>query len=286
MFKYKTDASTGSFTLDYYTQCDVVDIFTIPGAIGENATNATVGSFEISDSFYLVAGNSVIQDSSNLSRTTRNVYVAAVNKSTNAVTMNWITSYAEGDGTTSTPHMVKFAQNKYILLWSRNDVVYYTLIDGSGNNIGNIYSVNGNLSDCVPVVLNNKLVWYTWNNGQIVFYDINLNELSQTNVTEINNGHHYSNSGVTDGVAALICSKCGTTTLMDVPTSMSVWWNQNGGSGYYYSMFNSPTKVGDKMYCWVTVSSETSETVDDEIEIFVDDHPLFRLRKPVIQMRY
>ncbi len=82
LLKYKTDMSEGKFTPDYRTQCDVVNILAFPGKEGKNDTGASVGGFEISNSSYLVAGSSVVQDEKNLERVTRNVFVAAVDKET------------------------------------------------------------------------------------------------------------------------------------------------------------------------------------------------------------
>lgn len=73
------------------------------GEPGQNTTGAAVGGFEISSSSYLAAGHSVKQDSRFLNRRTRNVFVAAADKATSRVSVNWLTSYEEGDGTTSTP---------------------------------------------------------------------------------------------------------------------------------------------------------------------------------------
>lgn len=269
LLKYPTDASTGKFVPNYYNQCQVIDVMSIPGATGQNTTNATVGGFEISDTSYLVAGNSVVQDDSNLTRITRNVYVASVNKSTNAVKTNWITNYSEGETTTRTPQLVKVSDDRYILFWSRVDTVYYVQIDGEGNKVGNIYSIDGHLSDCVPTIVNNKVVWYTWNDGQIIFYEISLNNLSKTNKTEVNNGHDYINNGVVDGVANLTCQTCGKVTEMNVSTSMSVYWREESGAyGSYSSSFPSVKDVGDIMYCLIRYSPTDANS---DIRIVIDN---------------
>lgn len=189
LVKYHTDMSGGKFTPDYYNPCTITDVLAIPGKTGENVTGASVGGFEISGSSYLVVGNSVLQDDQNLTRTTRNVFVAAVDKNAGNVTMNWLTSYSEGEKTVSTPHMVKISDDKYIVLWSRNNTkVYYTIINGSGNQTDRIYEMDGNLSDCVPVIVNGKLVWYTWFNERNAFYEIRLDDLSQNFTKMIKNG--------------------------------------------------------------------------------------------------
>ncbi len=261
LIQYVTDVSTGKFTPDYYTRCTVTSLMTYPGAVGENVTGATIGGFEISDSAYLVAGNSVVQDEANLTRSTRNIYVIAMNKSTSAVQTNWITNYAEGEETTSTPHMVKIGDSSYLLLWTRGGSVYYTRIDGNGNQVGQIYSMAGELSDCVPVVCGSRLVWYTWNYDTNVFYDINLNQLSETHAVSITNGHSYENQGVVDGTATLYCTRCGITDTITVPSAFGAYWNYTTGTGSYTSALKSRT-VGEPLYWWwyITAPSERDDS--------------------------
>jgi hypothetical protein len=164
LVKYSQDVSSGKFN----SSCTNTNILTFPGTIGNNTTGATVGAFEIAGSNYLIAGNSVVQDSTNTSRTTRNVFVASVSKSTSAVTMNWITSFSEGTTSTTTPQMIKIATDSYVLLWSQGSTVYYTQINGSGAKVGSIYSFSGALSDCVPVIVSGKIIWYTWSNELLI----------------------------------------------------------------------------------------------------------------------
>ncbi len=269
LLNYQTDVTTGKFVPGYSNRCQITNVLTFPGAIGENSTGASVGGFEISDSAYLIAGNSVVQDEENLSRTTRNVFVASVSKSTSEVTMNWLTSYEEGDGTTSTPQMVPIADNRFIVLWSRDRMVYYTEIDGTGSQVGEIYSVAGNLSDCVPTVVNNKLVWYTWNNETMTFYDISLNDLSQTQVTPIENGHQYQNMGITDGYANLVCSQCGDEKQVKVATSFSIYWRQNGSGSYYNAFTYNERVIGQTLDFWI--ASFTPSDANSEFEVNISD---------------
>lgn len=268
VLNYQTDVSTGKFVPDYFKNpCSVTNVLEFPGTKGQNTTGASVGGFEISGSGYLIAGNSVVQDDNNLTRSTRNVFVAAVDKTTSAVSIHWLTSYEEGDGTTSTPQMVKVSDDKYIILWSRDKKVYYTFVNGSGVQSGSVYSMDGNLSDCVPVVSDGKLVWYTWNENIITFYDIDLNDLSNNNVTEIINGHHYEILSVADGTATLKCTVCQTEEQISVATSMNVWWNDNGGNSY--SSYFTPTRqIGDKLYCWIVPSLSG---VNTEMEVISSD---------------
>lgn len=264
LLQYQTDFSSGKFVPDYFNSpCRETNVLEFPGIAGENTTGASVGSFEISSSKYLVAGNSVVQDSDNLTRTTRNVFVAAVDKQTSQVTIKWLTSHQEGEGTTSTPHMVKVSDNKYIVLWSQDGKVYYTSVDENGTPENSVYSIEGNLSDCVPVVYQDQLVWYTWNENIMTFYDISLQDLSENHKTEIVNGHHYENLGVTDGVASLQCSVCGQEEQMKVATSMNIWWNDDGGS-IYTSYLLTDRIAGDKLHFMVSLSPQG---VNNELEV-------------------
>ena len=269
LLKYQTDVSEGSFCPDYFdTPCSVIDVMAFPGSAGDNITGASVGGFEISDSAYLVAGNSVVQDSEYRTRTTRNVFVAAVDKDTSTVQTNWLTSYEEGDGTVSTPHMVKISSDSYMVLWSREEIVYYALIDGTGALTSEIYSMDGQLSDCVPVISGDKMIWYTWKNGAITFYDIQLSDLKVNHKTEILNGHDYENQGVADGVATLKCIECQEEKEIKVITSMEVWWNTDGGYSYS-SAYGAAKKVGDKLYYLVAGSFENEEELETNEEIEV-----------------
>lgn len=189
--EYQTDVSAGKFVPHNNSEkCERMDVLSFPGEIGENSTGASIGGFEISDSSYLIAGNSVVQDENNLSRATRNVFIASVDKVTKEVTMHWLTHYGETDGTTSTPHFMQLSRNEYIVLWTREDQIYYTKVDQQGESISEVYKMEGNLSDCVPAVENHKLVWYTWENETILFYEIDLDDLSQNYVKVILNGEH------------------------------------------------------------------------------------------------
>ena len=164
-------------------------ILSFPGRTGENKTGASVGGFEMSGSSYLVAGNSVIQDEMNLKRETRNIFVASVDRYTDAVSVNWLTNYLEGEESVSTPCMARLSDSRYMILWSRGGTtVFYTLLDGNGKQEGRIYELKGSLSDCEPLVENGRLIWYTWKDEAISFYEIDLQDLSQYRIKQIVNG--------------------------------------------------------------------------------------------------
>lgn len=283
LLKYQTDVSTGKFVPGYTNGCELVPVLSFPGASGNNTTGAAVGGFELSDTSYLVAGHSVVQDESNLTRSTRNVFVAAVDKSTSEVTVNWLTTYGEGDGTTSTPQMVKVSDQEFMVLWSRNGSVYYTIVDGQGRQTTETYSYAGGLSDCVPILVNQKVIWYTWKDGTVVFYEIPLNALEQASSTVRENGHQYKNQGVVDGYANLVCTKCGDQKKVAVATSITCLWNETGGNGKYHSSFPRTKEVGEKIYYWI---QHTPSGADAEMEVISSNPQIVSVTSTSSKMGY
>lgn len=277
LIQYPTDVSTGKFQS---RSCSVTDVLAFPGETGQNTTGASAGGFEISDSSYLIAGNSVVQDENNLTRSTRNVFVAAVDKGTSKVTMNWLTSYAEGDGTTSTPHMVKLPNGNYMILWSRDNTVYYTLTDKNGKSVSNIYHHAGSLSDCVPAVINGKLIWYTWKNNLMTFYDINLSDLSAFHTEVIENGHKYQLVSVKDGYASLKCSVCQEHTQIAVVTSFAMYWNTDGGS-YYSSVVDREQPKDGHVNFWIynPKGVDDAQNLNKEMEVLSSDESVISVTR-------
>ncbi len=142
-------------------------IYPICGNTGANDTGVSVGGFEVSDSAYLTAGNSVKQDPDNFNfLATRNIFVLATDKDSLETTTNWLTHYEKDDPVTVlNPHLVKVSDREFVLLWSeiRDEVskTYYVRLDGRGNAVSEVYSTDYQLSDCKPVVRGNELIWYT-----------------------------------------------------------------------------------------------------------------------------
>lgn len=234
---------------------------------------ASIGALEISDSGYLIAGNSVVQDEMRAERTTRNVFVIFKNKNTNEVQTNWLTSYSEGDGTVNTPHMIKVSDNSYMVLWSRNNTVYYTLVDGEGKQIGQIYHHIGNLSDCQPVLLGgDKICWYTVDGIDMNFYTISASNPSDFVVKESISGHQYYVKNVESGISHLSCSVCGNEENLKVLPSISTLWNMTGAyERYRYGLPDESLELNqdDKIYFWVTFDDDLY--VNDQINIEISD---------------
>lgn len=152
-----------------------------------------------------------------------------------------------------------------MLLWHRGSSVYYTKIDGNGNQVGAIYSLAGDLSDCVPVLAGDKLVWYTWKNEILQFYQININDLSDYMIKNVVSGHNYqvSATNASDASVVLTCSKCGQSHTEYVVKSFAVYWYGSADNGYYYTNYESRYDTGTKLKFLLrnqTYSSESDST--------------------------
>ena len=266
LVRYPSIVTSSGFTngISYSSTCKATDIMAFEGKSGDNYTGATVGGFEISDTAYLTAG-SVDIDSTAKYSAGQDIFVGVVSKSTDAVKVNKITNYTAGQGTTDTPQFVKIGTNSYMLLWHRGSSVYYTKIDGNGNQVGAIYSLTGDLSDCVPVLAGDKLVWYTWKNEILQFYQININDLSDYTVKNVVLGHSYqvSATNASDASVVLTCSKCGQSHTEYVVKSFAVYWYGPADNGYYYTNYESRYDTGTKLKFLLrnqTYSSESDST--------------------------
>lgn len=266
LVRYPSVVTSSGFTngISYSSTCKATDIMAFEGKSGDNYTGATVGGFEISDTAYLTAG-SVDIDSTAKYSAGQDIFVGVVSKSTDAVKVNKITNYTAGQGTTDTPQFVKIGTNSYMLLWHRGSSVYYTKIDGNGNQVGAIYSLAGDLSDCVPVLAGDKLVWYTWKNEILQFYQININDLSDYAVKNVVSGHSYqvSTTNASDASVVLTCSKCGQSHTEYVVKSFTVYWYGSADNGYYYTNYESRYDAGTKLKFLLrnqTYSSESDST--------------------------
>ncbi len=190
LVKYRSDITTGKLNSTSGNACEIIQAFSVP-VMPDGSFNVSLGGFEVTDNNYLFAGNSSMKvmeggTSTGGKDTTRNIFISVVNKTTGKAETKWLTEYEKYSISASTPHMVKLANNSYLVLWSRVDsstkknTVYYQKIDGDGNTVDSLHSVEGNLSDCVPTIINNKLVWYTWKNNTKVFYEIDLSTFKAT----------------------------------------------------------------------------------------------------------
>lgn len=209
---YEKMAGESSFCGNYYAD----NIFPFQGNTGANYTGASLGGLEYSASSYLTAFSSVNQDEGWANYTTNNIYVTAtprsdctktpvrtevgdgwysvaypltVNKTT---AVRRITNYAEGEISASTPHLVKVGPDSFLLMWAQMEEYYesngkisYVFLDGNGNVTSDVYTKNGYLSDCKPVVSGGTASWYVTDGEKLTFCQIKQDGSYKTEVGHI-----------------------------------------------------------------------------------------------------
>ena len=161
-----SDITTGKITSTMATQYNTL---TFKGSVGDNKTSATLGGFEVSDSSYIAVGSSI--DQSGSSSTVKNIFVATVSKDSGSTSVSWLTSYTSGDSV-GNPYLVKVDDDRFAVIWNRSGTLYYTFIDGEGDQIGDYYSVKAPVSDCEPIMSGDEVLWYVYDGEVVGFYAI------------------------------------------------------------------------------------------------------------------
>lgn len=201
--KYGKSAGTDGFRVNWSVNEDTVQfgfssvgVFKYEGNTGDNNTGASVGGLDYSDTKYLTVGNSVYPKEnpidSYLLRAVRNVYITTTDRNDftqNGTELKWITNYTENDKiSASTPQLVKLGEDSFLLLWAHMNYeaggvwmsnptgkISYVFLDGDGNTVSPVYTEDGYLSDCRPVVSGNDVVWYVADDEKLTFYTIDKN---------------------------------------------------------------------------------------------------------------
>ncbi len=281
LIKYNTDFTKGTFVPDYYPRCSVVDMLTYPEHQSNyNITGGSMGGFEVTSSGYVAAMNSVDQaDITN--NTTRNIFISSVSKDLSSGELTQLTNYAEGTETASTPQLVKINDDELMLLWTREGKVNYAELGADGAVTSDIYSFEGELSDCQPIAANGKLSWYIWNDGDITFNSIDLGDISKHSTKIIHNGHDYvtKNATKTDGTVTQTCKVCGYVNTFTVDTTFKSWYRTNADTGYFWSSPESSYAIGNTLDIMVygadgnTVDMKKKYVVELSDDIAVQSNP-------------
>ena len=192
LFKYSAPAGQETF----YSRTGYVNALPIVDSTYHyNDTGVSVGGFEASSDHYLIAGSSADQtEACNLMYAHRNIFVTATPKDNftdEATTIRWLTAFAEEDDVeVSPPHLVKLSDDRFFLIWTENGQLRYCTLNGKGELEGEIRSAEGDLSDCVPVVDEGKVVWYVTDSSVPQFYVIDPDASEHT--------HTYDNGFCTE----------------------------------------------------------------------------------------
>ena len=263
LIEYPTDFTSGQFisNLDYWENpCKKTDLLKIAGKVGDNDTDASVGGFEVTDSAYLVAANSIDQENNG---NYRNICILGKSKEDGHTFINWLTD-VNGEKSATTPYMVKIDNNKYFVMWSYgsdlNGTVDYTYIDSNGNQISPIYSMKGKISDCEPIYFNGSVVWYTSDNkGNVTFYGVDNsgNALGSLNglVYDGSNWVYYHNDNPDYNYTGLAANEYGwwyvrngqvafDSTGIAYDENVGWWYVRNGAVAFDYTGIAYDENVG------------------------------------------
>ena len=201
LFKYRMAAGGNTF----HSRASAVNALPIvSSSYHYNDTGVSVGGFQASSSHYLIAGCSADQtEVCDLMEAHRNIFVTATPKDNftdDGTTVRWLTSYEETDNVVvSPPHLVKLSADRFFLIWTENGQIRYCTLNGKGEQESEIHSAEGDLSDCVPIVEDGKVIWYVTNFTEPKFYVIDPD----------NPVHTHSYTAV---VTASTCTQGGFTT--------------------------------------------------------------------------
>lgn len=179
------DAESGVLKIDYWDQGPEYNLISFPGSIGQNFTGAMLGGFEASNTHYLVTGCCNTHDGNFANNEVQNVFLSVTPRDESGEPKTiWLTNYTEsGDYSATNAQLVEVDKNHYLVMWERyakNSYGYFSsvpemgtyiaIVDGAGNQLGRTMFINAQLSDCQPIVANNKVTWYVTNNSIPMFY--------------------------------------------------------------------------------------------------------------------
>ena len=270
LMRYANDLSAGTL---WGMSISTNSVMSFPGGIGENETGATVGGFESSSNGYLVAGSAIYQNTSELDlNKPYDVFLVPVTVSDETISSGspiWLTDVGSS-GSASTPQLVKINDNKFMVLWSHSGKVHYTLVDGSGNQLTETYSMSGDLSDCQPIVRDGSVIWYTWNDGDDYFYTIPVASPDKAQVAEKRSGHDWQTVSASDGVANLKCRRCGATKAVSYPTQFMLGYSTDKSS-YSYGYRKAEVSLSDTVYLRGGYRTDDNEFIAfDELTLEAD----------------
>ena len=149
------------------------NIFPVTGGLGVNTTGINIGGFEVTNTGYLTAINSVnmsdVEEFTTYSikfktakTQERDIILIYVDEN-GTIKQNKITNYFGKGTTVSIPKLLKINNNKYMVLWQEirqnSSSLKYTFVNEKGDLIDKIYDKpNLRMSSTEPIILNNYVV--------------------------------------------------------------------------------------------------------------------------------
>ena len=197
-YSYKSTGESFQSTAQYMNLLGSTD--GISGAV----PGVTIGGYETSSQYFLMAVATSPMDGTSANKNVAIVAVPRSDFSKSSATISYLTGFAQGDAMTcETPYIVKVSSTKYCVLWEQRDgysdteKVYYVFIDGQGQRLSDVLSINACLSDCQPVYCGGKIIWYTGNGAVTKFYSVSATGTSTSTGTT---GVYNTSSAVYNGI--------------------------------------------------------------------------------------
>jgi len=170
-----------------------INLFRIPGPLGVNTTGVSIGGFEMTSHSYVAAINSIKHERVieynpynilGVDPNRRDIILCTLPKNAyyeKDVNQTTIASYTEGRLKATKPKLVKINDDELLVIWQEYligsntpQAVKYVQVN-NGSDIGCVQSLDGlRLSECQPLAVNGKVVWFTDENGYRTFYDIDI----------------------------------------------------------------------------------------------------------------
>lgn len=167
---------------DSVTNVEYTNAFPIQGTIGANDTGVSLGGFELSDYGCLTAGNSVDQSSAEnySSSAKRDIFLTLTNENLEKSNTLWLTEYPDDKSITpTTPKLVKYDTNKFLLMWDEVDnsddttLLVMMAIDLDADTISDAKYSNIALSDCEPIAAKDGYIkWYITDSEKTTLFSV------------------------------------------------------------------------------------------------------------------
>jgi len=151
----------------------------------------------------------------------RNIFVTATPKDNftdEGTELRWLTDYSESDDVeVSPPHLLKVSADRFFLTWTEDGVLKYCFLNGRGEVEDEIFTMEGHLSDCVPILAGGKIVWYVTDRSAPVFYELPTHAHDyQAAVT--------APSCTQGGFTTYTCAECGDSYTADHTAPLGHAW--------------------------------------------------------------
>ena len=235
-----------------------------------NYTGVAVGGFVQSSTHYIVAYNTINQDNwydvavkrkSSAYETARNIKLAAVPKDDmyeeNILNVD-VTDYPDDGVRAGNPYLVPVGGDRFLLIWSQGEILHYVFVDGTGALTGKEYEIEGQLSDCEPVVSGGKVFWYTWEESDIRFYSIDLEHPENIEIVQRKAGHEFEQTEPdAEDNEYDVCTKCGLRVPHDDPF------------GYFVRFYKISSTDDRWIQTWFDPETEYLET-GDKFAVYID----------------